>query len=238
MTASPSNTGASASVKIPRHHRLILIRHAQSAVDPQRPPAEWGLTEDGEAAARRLAALGLLDRAMGFYAGPEPKMIQSLEPAVIDRRHTVQADAAFAETHSEGFLGNDQFLAAVQRVFTAPDEPPAPRWETATAACSRFAAGVDRLRQVHEPDRNGDRVVPGTVVICTGGRMLISYLAAVLDWSAAEAMAHWRALKMPDLAVLELDEQPEDAQRPKGVRGWGEGVGKGDLVIPFGTLVV
>jgi len=97
---------------------------------------------------------------------------------------------------------------------------------------------VDRLRRLHEPDRNGDRVVPGTVVICSGGRMLISYLAAVLGWSAEEAMERWRALKMPDLAVLELGEQPEVAQRPKGVREWGEGVGKGDLVIPFGTLVV
>src|SRR5690242_13317980 len=107
---------------IPRRHRLILVRHAQSAVDPQRPPSEWGLTEAGAAAARRLAALGLFDRAHGFYAGAEPKMVQTCEPAAAERERQVQVDPAFSETHSEGFFDNDEFLATIKRFLDRPDE--------------------------------------------------------------------------------------------------------------------
>ncbi len=232
MPAAPSEP------RIPRRHRLILVRHAQSAVDPRRAPSTWGLTDNGRAAARRLAALGLFDRADGFYAGDEPKMVETLEPVAAERERRVQAEAAFGETHSEGFLGSEEFLATIQRFLAEPEVAPAPGWETAAAARARFGAAVERLRVVHEPPMNRDRVLPATVAIATGGRMITSYLAGVLGWSTEEALEHWRALRMPDLAVVELDEQPEDAQRLKGVRGPGVRDGKGSLVIPFGTLVV
>jgi broad specificity phosphatase PhoE len=207
--------------RIPRRHRLILVRHAHSAVDPQRPPSTWGLTEDGRAAAQRLAALGLFDRADAFYAGDEPKMVQTFEPVAAERERQVQVEPAFGETHSEGFLGSEQFLATIQRFLAEPQVAPAPGWETAAAARARFGAAVERLRAVHEPPMNRDRVLPATVAIATGGRMITSYLAGVLGWSAEEALDRWRALRMPDLAVLELEED-----------------GKGSLVIPFGTLMV
>jgi broad specificity phosphatase PhoE len=206
--------------RIPRRHRLILVRHAQSAVDPQRPPATWGLTDEGRAAARRLAALGLFDNAAGFYAGDEPKMAQTLEPVAAERERQVVGEPAFGETRSEGFLGSEEFLATIRRFLNEPEAAPAPGWETAAAARARFGAAVERLRSEHEPPMNRDRVLPATVAICTGGRMITSYLAGVLGWSGEEAFEHWRALRMPDLAVLELDED-----------------GKGAVVIPFGTLV-
>jgi broad specificity phosphatase PhoE len=213
---------ADSSVTIPRRHRLILVRHAQSAVDPQRNPREWGLTDDGRAEARRLGALGLLDRADAFYAGPEPKMVQTLEPAAAARDRQVQQDPAFAETHSEGWAGDrDAFEAIVQRFFAQPDEAAAPGWETASAARARFAAGVEPLRQAHEPPTNRDRVLPATVVICTGGRMISAYLSGLLSWTAEDTFSRWQSLKMPDLAVVELNED-----------------GQGQIVIPFGTLVV
>ena len=212
----------SATVQIPRRHRLILVRHAQSRIDPSRNPREWGLSEEGQAGARRLAALGLFDRADAFYAGAEPKMIETLDPVATARDRRVQADPDFGETHSEGWIGSpDEFNAIVRRLFEAPDTPPAPGWETGTAARRRFGAAVERLRQFHEPPANRDRVLPATVAIATGGRMLMTYLSGPLDWSAVEAFAQWQRLRMPDLAVLELDE-----------------AGKGQIVVPFGTLVV
>jgi broad specificity phosphatase PhoE len=207
--------------QIPRHHRLILVRHAQSAVDPQRPPSEWGLTESGTAAARRLAALGLFDRAHAFYAGAEPKMVQTCEPVAAERERQVQVDPAFSETRSEGFFGSDEFLVTIRRFLDRPEEAPAPGWESAVQARARFGAGVERLRQFHEPEMNRDRVLPGTVAIFTGGRMITSYLAGVLRWAPEDAFTRWQALKMPDVCVLELDE-----------------AGQGTIVIPCGSLLV
>jgi broad specificity phosphatase PhoE len=212
---------AASDVVIPRRHRLILVRHARSAVDPQRNPREWGLTDDGHAAARRLGALGLLDRADANNAGPEPKIVQTIEPAAQARERTVQQDEAISETRSEGWLEGGAFEDAIRRFLYAQDQPTAPGWETAADARSRFTAGVERLRALHEPPMNRDRVLPATVVICTGGRMITAYLSALLGWTPDEAFARWQALKMPDLTVIELDEEA-----------------KGTVVIPFATLAV
>ena len=210
------------TVQIPRRHRLILVRHARSAPDPQRNAREWDLTADGHAAARRLAALGLLDRADAFYAGPEPKMVSTLRPAAMSRDREVRQDDAFAETHSGGWVGGEaEFRATIERFIHQPAAPAAPGWETASAARERFSAGVERLRAEYEPNVNRDRVLPGTIVICTGGRMLSAYLAPLLGWTAEDTFTRWQSLRMPDLAVLEIAED-----------------GTGHIVIPFGTLVV
>ncbi|HET7771751.1 MAG TPA: histidine phosphatase family protein [Chloroflexota bacterium] len=221
MTTAPSAPSAP-TVQIPRRHRLILIRHARSAPDPQRNPREWDLADEGHAAARRLAALGLLDRADAFYAGPEPKMVHTVEPAATSRDRQVRQEAAFAETHSAGWVGGDaEFQDTIQRFVEQPDQPAVPGWETAVAARERFSAGVERLRAEYEPNVNRDRVLPGTIVICTGGRMLTAYLSHLLGWTPADTFTRWQSLRMPDLAVLELHED-----------------GQGHIVIPFGTLVV
>jgi len=209
-------------VQIPRRHRLILVRHARSAPDPARNPREWDLTEEGHGAARRLSALGLLDRADAFYAGPEPKMVHTLEPAATIRDRSVREDPAFAETGSEGWVGGEaEFQKTIQRFVERADQPTAPGWETAVAARERFSAGVERLRAEYEPNVSRDRVLPGTVVICTGGRMLAAYLSHLLFWTPEETLTRWHSLRMPDLAVLELAED-----------------GQGHIVIPFGTLTV
>ena len=233
---------AASAVARPRRHRLVLIRHAQSAVNPQTPPATWGLSEEGHAGARRLGALGLFDRVRAFYAGPEPKMIQTLEPVATARARlaalppsalagvphdgpptalAVQTDPAFAETHSEGFLGSDEFIATIRRVLEDPDTAPAPGWETAAAARARFNAAVEELRRRHEPEASGDRILPANLAICTGGRMLSAYLSGLLGWTPQESFERWQALKMPDVALVELDES-----------------GAGTVVIPFGTLAI
>src|SRR5689334_20756545 len=123
---------AGTNPRIPNAHRVILVRHAQSQVDPARDPGEWGLTDEGRAAARRLAALALFEHAAGFYAGPEPKLRETLAPMAAEHGQPVQAEPAFAETRSSGWLGEETFRETVRRLFAAPDQPPAPGWETAS----------------------------------------------------------------------------------------------------------
>ncbi|MGH2355027.1 MAG: histidine phosphatase family protein [Chloroflexota bacterium] len=207
--------------RIPQTHRVILIRHARSRVDETRHPQEWGLTDDGRAAARRLAALALFEHAAGFYAGPEPKMLDTLFPVAAERDRQVQADPAFAETRGERWLGEAEFLATVRQFFDAPDRPPAPNWETATEAVDRFAAGVERLCAAHAPVAHPGHALPGTFAIASGGRMLTAYLASLLGYTPHQAFESWRGLRMPDLTVLEL----AAGAAPR-------------LVIPFGALAI
>ncbi|MBI3972639.1 MAG: histidine phosphatase family protein [Chloroflexi bacterium] len=207
--------------RIPQTHRLILVRHAHSSVDPARPAREWGLADDGRAAARRLASLAVFDHAAGFYAGPEPKMLATLAPVAAEHGQQVQPEPGFAETHSEGWLGGEQFLSTVHRFFETPDQPPAPDWETAAAAAARFAAAVERLRARHAPVVHPGHALPATFAIASGGRMLTAYLSHLLGYSAERALEAWHRLKMPDIAVVELA-----ATAPPRV------------VILFGTLAV
>ena len=120
------------SASIPQVHRLILVRHAHSQVEPARSPREWGLSVAGRQGAARLAALALFERVDGFYAGPEPKLRQTLAPVAAGNGMEVQVDDAFAETAGEGWLSDDAFRATVQRFFADPDVPPAPGWEPAS----------------------------------------------------------------------------------------------------------
>ncbi len=207
--------------RVPQAHRLILVRHAHSRVDPARHPRGWGLTEEGRWGARRLAALALFERAAGFYAGPEPKAVETLAPVATEHGQQVQVEAAFAETASGEWASEQDFLATVRRLLEAPHQPPAPGWEPAQGATQRFAAGVDRLRARHSPVVKGGHALPGTVAIATGGRMLTAYLTDLLGPPADGAFDAWRRLRLPDLAVLELS--PTAPPR---------------LVIPFGTLTV
>ena len=207
------------SARVPQTYRVILVRHARSQVDAARPAYAWGLADEGRAGARRLAALALFGHAGGFYAGPEPKMIDTLVPVAAEYAQEVQTDPAFAESHSEGWLGPEAFLATVQRFFTSPDQPPAPGWEPATEAAARFAAGITRLRERHPPVRHPGHTLPGTFAVASGGRALTAYLGTLLGYTAEEAFAAWRQLQMPDLAVLGLS-----------------AIAPPHLVIPFGTL--
>jgi broad specificity phosphatase PhoE len=233
------------SSRVPQTHRIILVRHAQSRVDETRNPREWGLTEAGHAAARRLAALALFDHAAGFYAGDEPKMLETLAPVAAAHGQRVQAETDLGETHSEGWLGSDEFYATVRRFFQAPDQPPAPGWETAANAVARFSAGIARLSERHQPVLHPGHALPGTVAVASGGRMLISYLAHTLGYAPEQAHAVWRDLRMPDLAVLELSTTapPRLNERYRGRRtaaSWWQCRSRDSvrLVIPFGTLTV
>ena len=214
-------TPAGAESPLPVVHRLILVRHAHSQVEPSRPPREWGLSESGRRGAARLAALALFERAAGFYAGPEPKLHQTLAPVATGNGNTVQLDDDYAETASEGWLGEDAFRETVRRFFDDLEAPPAPGWEPAGVARKRFQGAVERGMARHGTVVSGGHARPGTFAIASGGRMLTAYLAGLLGEGAEEAFRRWQALRMPDVAVVEL--QPAVAPR---------------LVIPFGTLTV
>lgn len=209
------------SPRIPLVHRVLVVRHAPSRVDEHTPANQWGLSDAGHAAARRLASLAIFDYATGYYAGAEPKMLETLAPVAGEHGLPVHTEPALAESASAGWLSGTRFLGTIHRFFEAPDAPPAPGWEPARQAAARFSARIDELRALHAPPVNRDRVLPGTFAVTSGGRAIIAYLTSLLGYTPAQALSAWQALKMPDVAVLELS-----ATAPPRI------------IIPFGILVV
>lgn len=204
---------------IPQARRVILVRHAKPRIRLSQPAPEWELSQEGQDAAQRLAALALFEHATGCYAGPEPKMRATLAAVATERGLAVESDPAFAETAAGSWLAEGLFIAAIGRFFTAPEQSAAPGWEPATVAVARFAAGIARLQERHGPVLRPGHINPGTFAVASGGRVLTAYLASLLGYNPETAFAVWRRLRMPDVAVVELS--PDAPPR---------------LVIPFGVL--
>ena len=172
-------------------------------------------------------------------------MIGTLAPGATSRGREVLNMAALAETASGGWLPDEQFAEVIGRYFAHPAIVPAPGWEAGSVAAQRFGSQVEALRAAHPPHVNRDRAVPGVVVVSTGGRVAIAWLASCLGWSGADAETAWRRLRFPDIAVVDLPKGeanvnqagPGWAERSdlqSGVSGWGGEAAR--LVIPFGIL--
>ena len=231
--------------RVPQVLRVVLVRHAAAVAPGAGVPIDRPLTSDGMSQADRLRWLNLFDLATGFYAGPEARMIATLEPGATSRRRKVVAMAALAETASGGWLPDDQFAEVIGRYFAHPAIVPAPGWEAGSVAAQRFGSQVEALRAAHPPHVNRDRAVPGVVVVSTGGRVAIAWLASCLGWSGADAETAWRRLRFPDIAVVDLPKGPPNGEQAgpgwAGRSGLQSGVSgsvgeAARLVIPFGIL--
>lgn len=163
--------------------RVVLVRHSISAVDEATSPHTWGLTEEGRALAASLDIRGLR-----LIAGPEPKMVETLEP-----HGPIEVDSRYGESHSEGWLGRDEFLATVHRYFESPDEPPAPGWEPAAAVVERFT------------------LVDGAA-IASGGRAISAVVARL---TGCDGFSFWQTLSMPHVIVLYQDERDRWVASPQ-----------------------
>ncbi len=207
---------------VPNVLRVVLVRHADAGVpSPGRPDGDRALVPAGEAAARRLAQFAIFDRATGFYAGLERRMVASIQPAASDRGRQVVVMPALSEGAAGTWLPGDAFRDAIRRYFTEPTVAPGPGWEPARDVVRRLGGQVEALRGACPPDRNPDRVVPGIAVVATGGRAAVAFLADRLGWTGEDALATWSRLRLPDVAVLDLPADDVPA-----------------LVIPFGALPV
>jgi broad specificity phosphatase PhoE len=122
--------------------RVVLVRHAKSAPDPERPSSEWDLSEEGRRVARALR----LEGVTRLLAGPEPRMASTLV-----HLGPVEVDDRLRESDTTGWLDDPEaFLDAVRR-FHAGD--PLPGWEPAVAVSSasrRASTTGSRSRLVAE----------------------------------------------------------------------------------------
>jgi broad specificity phosphatase PhoE len=167
---------------------LILVRHAQPAIDEDRPPTEWRLSGAGRAAAGALA-----ERLAGYapvaaVASPEPKALETGEIIAASFGLTVSLDAGFAEHHRPDlpFGTREAFEARMAAFFADPTEPFF-GGESGEAARVRFAATLAR----HPPR---------PLLVATHGTILSLYLAPLLGLGPFDL---WNGLRLPEAFVLD-----------------------------------
>lgn len=163
---------------------LILVRHAMPVVDPETPPADWVLSDEGRVAARQLAPI--LPAEPYLVASGEPKAWQTIEGA-----GQVTIDVRFGEVvrHGEGFGGD---FRTPRRAYV--DGADHPGWEPRATVTRRFDAAV------------GDHLVAAAgrpLVVASHGMAMTVWLTSRIGLD--DPGAFWAELRFPDAVLVDLD---------------------------------
>jgi broad specificity phosphatase PhoE len=172
---------------------LLLVRHAEPHVIPERPASTWRLNDVGRDGARALAIA---------LAGECPDIVvTSLEPKA---RETGAIIAEALDLPLRGHAGLseqggdtvpwiedwDELRTLVRRHFEEPSRPVLGD-EPASEAAVRFVAAVtDLLPFGRRP------------VLVSHGRIMASYLASV---TGADAWTLWDGFRLPDAIAVDPD---------------------------------
>jgi broad specificity phosphatase PhoE len=169
---------------------LILIRHAAPVQDPNVPPPQWPLSDEGRAATRALAARLKHLTPVAAVASPEVKALETVRILAEDLGLEVGADPAFAELHRPKWPFSDTatFEARVARLLENPHLS-IEGAEPAGEAAARFSEGL--FRHAARP-----------LMVGTHGTILAAYLGLQTGRHDAEL---WKSLRLPEALILDAE---------------------------------
>ena len=174
--------------------RLILVRHAAPAIDPDTPSADWPLSDAGRAAAAALAEPLAAMAQDVLVSGTEPKMTGTAA-TIGHRLGLANRPLPGLNEHarrSTRFGDRGAFEASIQALFSRPDECVYGD-ESADATYSRFAMAIDPLLAT-----SGDR----PAVAVSGGTAISLFIARR---TGIDPYPFWKALRLPQAFVLAAD---------------------------------
>jgi broad specificity phosphatase PhoE len=173
--------------------RLIMVRHALTVQDPDRPAELWRLADDARQSCLDLAEQLRLLR-------PERIVTSTHGKAVGTGRFLAEAldlpceTAPGLEEHERtgvGYLANLEFEATIERLFAGPDDLVLGT-ETANQALERFEASV--RRQVESAPEE-------QLVLVSHATVMALFVARHNGFGG---YAFWKTIGMPEALVLEL----------------------------------
>ena len=169
----------------------MLVRHAQVRLEPEVPPRDWELTDEGRAAAERLARLEVFDRAEVVVTSPEPKARATAEPiaAAAGVELRVEPDLREAERDAAAVDDRAAFVARVDAWLRGGEVT---GWEERDVASARIVDCISRILDE----------VSGDVVVVSHGTALSLYLAWLRTHERVD-LDEWEAIPLPAVAVVD-----------------------------------
>ena len=177
----------------PSVRKLVLVRHSQPEIEPDRPAATWKLSELGRRRAESLAARLGHYRANVIWCSREPKAKETGEIIGHALGLPLRVRDGLEEHHRRNvpFVQSPQaFEQAVEDFFSRPSRLVLGS-ETANQARDRVTAAIEG---VLESDS-------GDVIVVTHGTVMTLYLARIAN---VEPMSLWRELKTPCFVEVEI----------------------------------
>ncbi len=173
-------------------NNLILVRHSEPEIQPDKPASTWRLSERGRDKAMLLAEELLGFSPASIWCSKEPKAIETAQILADALNVPVNVTDGLEEHHRSNvpyFPAQHDFEHAVERFLQNPDKLVLGD-ETAQQALQRFAAAIDRIIATGTAE---------TPIVVTHGTVMTLYTASV---SGVEPTGFWRSLETPSFVVL------------------------------------
>lgn len=173
---------------------LILVKHSLPEVVESLPAAEWRLSDEGRARARRLAERLDRFRPEVLLSSTEPKAKETAEFIASIRQLELCSLDGLREHHRDQvpFLAPGQFEASVHEFFRRPDRLVFGN-ETADQAHVRFSEALHSILKAHV-DETVAVVAHGTVI-----SLFVSRRVGISDFLL------WSELGLPSFLVMDLE---------------------------------
>lgn len=173
--------------------KLILIKHARPQVVEGVASDEWGLSDEGREACRRLTDVVRRHDPAVIIASSEPKALQTGQVLGegLDKPVT---EWAGLEEHDRGnvpMMPTSQFISMMALFFKQRDRLVLGR-ETADQAAQRFRGAIDAVVAAHPA---------GNVAVVTHGTVLALFAA---KHGAGDPFVLWREMGLPSLCIFGL----------------------------------
>ncbi|HTE21750.1 MAG TPA: histidine phosphatase family protein [Candidatus Limnocylindria bacterium] len=174
--------------------KIVLVRHAQTNVQPEINSTLWTLSEDGRRAAAKLAGNAIFDGSECIYSSLQPKAIETAGILGAALHTPVLQEAGLTELSSvtSGFI--DDYAGTVHRLY-AGEIQNINGGETLEQATNRFNHTVGAIATKHA---GADKIV-----IVSHANVLSLFTAQYCD---KEAIDLHNAIAMPDVAVLDWND--------------------------------
>ena len=171
--------------------RLYLVRHAAVAVRPDAPAAQWRLSPEGRAGAEALGAERFWADVASIATSPEPKAVATAQRIAAPHGLPLRIEPDLREVE-RGWAG-EGYRELVRRYLAGEVVD---GWEPREQVVGRVRACIDRTVAA-----NAGRAV----AVASHGLALTLYVAYLLGLDAAAAFDLWSRLRLPDLAVVDLE---------------------------------
>ncbi|MEU4425729.1 hypothetical protein AB0F81_34330 [Actinoplanes sp. NPDC024001] len=170
--------------------RVIIVRHAMPAVDPEVPADRWPLAWDSRVAARLLRLH--VSHPAYYVSSTELKAAQTMQEIAGAQR--VLTDAGLAEVHRPHVWFSDDGYREAALAYAGGSCPSG--WEPQAAVIARFDAAV--VRHAAAAAAQGRTLIIGTHGLAPTVWMASRYR---LDPDPA---SFWAQLRFPDIVEIDL----------------------------------
>ena len=171
--------------------RLYLVRHSCVTVRPERPGAEWHLSQEGRAAADALADAAHWTELDAIHTSPEPKASSTAQRITARHGLPIHIERDLREVEGRSWTDQAEYRQQVRRYLAGEDIE---GWEAIQEVQHRVRACIE---SIIEQDAGRD------VAVVSHGLALTVYLAGLLELDAAAAYKMWAGIRFPDIAIVD-----------------------------------